>query len=1302
VGPREDILRLQQRQRGSSTSASNYDPRSTTLLQSQLKKIAAASDPKAIARAKTVAKGGGGSWPTRALSDTLSAIGLPMRAVIAAIDEGSEAGLGKRDTKTFMDKIKDPSYGFGKVIEHYAPNLPRPLKLAGGLAGDVAFDPLTYLSFGVGPTLEAIGKGKGLIRLAEQGAKYAEEIGKVAEVGGKVDEAANAVKSADELRRIATKAKSGKALADEELRHVEKASQFMASDVRGVKTAVKEGEQLALPAAMTEPEQMFGTRLSEMSKGQFAGVRNLPDESLKYGISWHIPFTEKGWTLPGTAGFGRALTETGEQISKGVSKVAGKALGGQLAGVNKALASEIPDLVEKASGLNDAIRRGRAAKSAVERIAGEQAGNAVRTLQDAGIDGPTLMAALGERPMTSEMLAKAAEAAGIPPEGVVKWIGERGGKVAGGQAWRDVVNSAADNPALREKITTALDQVGRFYDSVPEGSINWTRAQGVERQFIGDAAKRGRTSYVPRVLSDEFKSWLIEKTGAAGHKIRPAPGKESWFQKKALAVGDKIGEGDTARELYDTGVRNELYPKGAPGLEQQIDDALGTLYGDAKVPWYEPDFYKAHERYVTGLGHQAENQTVQNTLAARGLTRPTLGHQLRDATQSLWREDLMGPFDPRTGGRRSYSGKVLNDVEYGRFQEILRKGDPAVAAVKNQWGANLDEAVAHVDNEIAKLHQEMAEVGLLDDAHLAGLAEQERLWGLVKDKWTEAINMSADDPLRDHVMLDAARQQIGATIYGHNATWETMTKDKSFIKKMSDVLSQGHEGYGFGREAPSDVVGMLKDIASTYESSDSALNEFIVKHYDPVNHWLKGWLTTSPGFLERNIFGGTFNNWLANVRNPAWTTVKVGKILRSKNRSVGEEAFHDLLNHMGLLNSGFFTSDLGSDVGGRLIDLGHGPNKAWSVNPFAGIAGGEKSPLLPFMNRRVNERFVEPMLRGTLAYDRVTKALEQGRFASLGIHKLEDITDKELAGRFVQEVRDSGLMDEVLADVAKYHFDYEDLSRFERQVGRRVIPFYTWTRKNIPLQLEAMFTKPGRTLAAYGHVKRNLEGMTPQQDVVPQWFGTEGLMRLPFQQPGGQTYGGVQLPFKDVFNALDVTGMGLGMVSPLIKAPIEARQGKQFFGDLPLRDDTQVGGLKPMPTTWKWMIPMLVAADKIPFSPLHAPVKAKGGQWMMREDDNYLVQQYLPFMAQAQRLFPMEEGKYRNRLLTTWLSYMMGVQMRTNTPQDMENEVFRRSDELAGVVNRLKATGAIPKPASTTKKRQGPPLSKVIASLNTG
>lgn len=1326
MGLREDYAKQQGKAAGRpAANASNYDPRSTTLLQSQLRKVASTGNPGTLRQAAKIAKGGGGSWSTRALGDTLSAIGMPMRGIAAGLDEALGAITRTSDKATWLQKVKDPTYGTGRIVEHYLPHLDWAPKVALGLAGDVLLDPLTYLTAGMGPTIEAVGKGAGMARIALQGSKYAEEIAKVAEVGGREAEAAVARKSAEELGRIATKSNAGKALADEELRHIEKATQFMASDPRGV--VAKAGEQAALPSkSLTEVERMFGTPLAEMEKGSFAGVRKLADESLQYGIRAGLPFTEKGVMVPGTAGFGRALSEVGGKISAVVGEKTAKAFGGQLAGIKAAMRSEDPELSKAANALNDAVRRGRAAKNAVEREAGEATGRAVETLTHLGVSGEDLMRALSERPMTSAKLAEATK--GMTAGEALKWVSERGDKVAGGQAWRDLIESAggagipaeaaaagggpitarvaeaADVVGRREKLTKALGEVSDFYDSIPEGSVDAARAQGVERQFIGDAATGGRTAYVPRTLSEEFKQWLIEKgRGAGGQKIRPKPGEESWFMKKALNVGDKVGEGEAARELVDTGLKTPLYPEGAPGLETQIHDALGALYQDAAVPWYEPDFYKSHAKYIQGLGHQVESQTIQNTLLARGISRPTIRAAIQDAAEpSLWRPEMFGEFDPAKGGRTSFSGKVLNDVEYGKFQEMLRQGDPGVMAVKNQWGDNLDEAIAHVDHQLSQLHLEMDQVGLLDQAHLDRLAEQERLWTGVKDQWQEAIGMAADDPARDPKMLSAARDQIKATIYGHEATWATMTKDETFIKRMSEALSQGYEGYGFARQAPHEVVDLLRDIAATYGSSDNALNDFLTKHYDPVNHWLKGWLTTSPGFLERNIFGGTFNNWLARVRNPAWTTIKVGKLLRNAERDFGEQAMHDVFDHAGVLNSGFFTSDLGSDPGGRLLDLGTGPGRAWSLNPAAGIAGGDKQPLLPFMNRRLNERFVEPMLRGTLVYDRTIKAVEQGRFASIGVHSMEDITSKEIGDRFVQEVRDSGLLDEVLSDVAKYHFDYEDLNRFERQVGRRTIPFYTWTRKNIPLQLEAMFTQPGKTLAAYGHVKRNLEGATPQQDVVPQWFGTAGLARLPWSDAQGQKYGGIDLPFKDVFDALDVTGQGLGMVSPLIKAPIETRMGSQFFGDLPLRDDTQAGGLKPMPTTWKWMIPFLVAADKLPFSPLHAPVKGKNGQYLMREDDNYLVQQYIPFMAQAQRLFPLEEGKYRNRLMSTWVSYLAGVQLRTNTPQDMENEVFRRSDQLSGLVNRLKVSGDIPTTASKAPKRQGPPLSQVIASLNTG
>ena len=42
-------------------------------------------------------------------------------------------------------------------------------------------------------------------------------------------------------------------------------------------------------------------------------------------------------------------------------------------------------------------------------------------------------------------------------------------------------------------------------------------------------------------------------------------------------------------------------------------------------------------------------------------------------------------------------------------------------------------------------------------------------------------------------------------------------------------------------------------------------------------------------------------------------------------------------------------------------------------------------------------------------------------------------------------------------------FDYSNLTDFERQVLRRVLPFYTYTKNNIPVQLRALMNDPART-----------------------------------------------------------------------------------------------------------------------------------------------------------------------------------------------------------------------------------------------
>ena len=58
--------------------------------------------------------------------------------------------------------------------------------------------------------------------------------------------------------------------------------------------------------------------------------------------------------------------------------------------------------------------------------------------------------------------------------------------------------------------------------------------------------------------------------------------------------------------------------------------------------------------------------------------------------------------------------------------------------------------------------------------------------------------------------------------------------------------------------------------------------------------------------------------------------------------------------------------------------------------------------------------------------------------------------------------RDEAIFDIASQEVKAALFDYQDLSRFERNVLKRVFPFYTWTRKNIPAQLKALVQNPQR------------------------------------------------------------------------------------------------------------------------------------------------------------------------------------------------------------------------------------------------
>jgi murein DD-endopeptidase MepM/ murein hydrolase activator NlpD len=87
----------------------------------------------------------------------------------------------------------------------------------------------------------------------------------------------------------------------------------------------------------------------------------------------------------------------------------------------------------------------------------------------------------------------------------------------------------------------------------------------------------------------------------------------------------------------------------------------------------------------------------------------------------------------------------------------------------------------------------------------------------------------------------------------------------------------------------------------------------------------------------------------------------------------------------------------------------------------------------------------------------------------------------------------------------KHHFDYGDLSNFERRTMRNLFLFYTWYRKNIPLQFLELISRPGFFAALGETYHASAEGTAPwSQDwskIAPFLPDMSGKVAVPATVP---------------------------------------------------------------------------------------------------------------------------------------------------------------------------------------------------------
>jgi len=185
-----------------------------------------------------------------------------------------------------------------------------------------------------------------------------------------------------------------------------------------------------------------------------------------------------------------------------------------------------------------------------------------------------------------------------------------------------------------------------------------------------------------------------------------------------------------------------------------------------------------------------------------------------------------------------------------------------------------------------------------------------------------------------------------------------------------------------------------------------------------------------------------------------------------------------------------------------------------------------------------------------------------------------------------------------------------ELSPWEANVMRRVIPFYTWSRKNIALQLEYLLKKPGQyaALAKVPNFARWIAQAPPEE--LPDWAKDQLMIRLPFKTAKG---------------------------TPVYMSPDLPPEDLEFFGIIPgLSDDTKIAWSKQLlarltpaalPIWWVTNYNAFFAAPRFPGRTTRAPF------WI----------DYLPQAVQQRIGVTVVKGEKRIPTETAWMLSQLPV-----------------------------------------------------------
>lgn len=536
--------------------------------------------------------------------------------------------------------------------------------------------------------------------------------------------------------------------------------------------------------------------------------------------------------------------------------------------------------------------------------------------------------------------------------------------------------------------------------------------------------------------------------------------------------------------------------------------------------------------------------------------------------------------------------KSVQEVGWKIGEQITKLSDQLIASGKSMDEVLADKQVKELFDmreKIGGLAQDAERTGIAEDLGLTPLKGDDGLWTITDDSGAtykraqahaKELRLAGYDNIDTNLMTIMAHQSLKNQRQALGQHF--MEGLVRMFAKQADEAPEGWRTIDNGAlEAVAERVGrplQTKDgidlvfhpaIAKHYEDMVSTLGKDVemgkfLKSFDALQRYWKTSVTSIfPMFHGRNAISGVLQNYLdlgfetfnpkTNIiaMNIAWNDMQANKLAR-KAMGSGDDAAKALKEYNTLLDKKIFTDASGynwtfGEIRNAIKDNGVALNK--NIIGAMDVTVDRDKMLSSVFG--VGKTKLSKVKDAVNPFDIDTNLLTRG-----GRNVAYTIENQLRITNFVANLNNTGDVMHAAARSKLFQFDYGNLTKFERDVMRRLIPFYTFTRKNLELQAKILMSNPGRisheltAIRGIGEVMGGEELSDEEKKLLPAWMANTIAFKRKGKDGKDEIISGFGTPIEQPFQAFQPTSL-LGSVSPLFRYPVEVISGYQFFKGKP-------------------------------------------------------------------------------------------------------------------------------------------------------